>query len=51
MLEPKLKTTGQSSTKLGDCEVCKKHCSEVFLKWQIIDGVLTYTFGHEECLK
>ena len=61
----KIYSTGESSNKYGVCEVCKKHCSEVFSiteerkykfehNQEIYEG---YTFadcqnyfGHKDCL-
>ena len=53
----RLSSMGDSSAKYGNCEVCKKHCGEVFL--QSVDRRSAYrdgwagiaqTFGHRECL-
>jgi hypothetical protein len=38
-----IKSTGHSSSRFGNCEVCGLHCSDVFIQ----GGV----FGHEDCLK
>lgn len=57
----RLKSTGHNSEKYGNCEVCNKHCSEVFLqveeKAYIIDNEICFTehgckslVGHKECL-
>jgi len=54
-----LKSTGESSSRYGVCEVCKNNCTEVFYqveeqeyqnnKWTRYD--CHDLFGHEECLK
>lgn len=41
-----IKSTGESSTKYGPCEVCGDHASEVWLR-KIKSN---YVFGHEQCL-
>lgn len=41
-----IKNTGESSSKLGNCEICEKHVSEV---WMRRIGAY-YIFGHRECL-
>lgn len=59
----KLTSTEQSSAQYGNCEVCGKHCSEVFIQLEerhyFIDNIQhegwtknkTYDyFGHKECL-
>lgn len=61
-----LKSTGASSAKYGNCEVCDKHASEVFYQTEertyelptfpanysgwTGHGCFSY-YGHEECLK
>ena len=62
----RLKSTGESSSKFGPCEVCNRHASEVFLQTEMLgfDNPLnpigpSYTyyqarhgaFGHKECLQ
>jgi hypothetical protein len=42
-----ISSTKGSSEKYGNCEVCGKHCAEVF-KVKVKNNLL---FGHEECLK
>lgn len=57
----RIKSTGHSSTRLGPCEVCDVHASEVFLQVEGLtfdnDGELAVThyectdlFGHRNCL-
>jgi hypothetical protein len=58
----RLKNTGSSSQRLGKCEVCDQHASEVFLQvesrgFEIEPGFDRYTeagcdslFGHRDCL-
>lgn len=54
----KLTSTGQSSQKYGNCEVCEKHVSEVFYQVESVEyepGRFTYYecknyFGHKVCL-
>ncbi len=54
-------TTGHSSARLGVCEVCGEHATEVFFQVEGMtfdnDGVIAVThyectnlFGHRECL-
>lgn len=59
-----LKSTEHSSTKYGPCEVCNKHCSEVYHQWCEVAywsqtrQKISFTyyrapkglFGHLECL-
>lgn len=54
----RLTTTRYSSRRYGDCEVCGKYCTEVYLQveerkyeggWTRLD--CTDHFGHEKCLK
>lgn len=57
----RLKSTGASSDKYGLCEICNKHCSEVFgqteVKGFIFESkVEKYAeggriYGHLDCLK
>lgn len=44
-----LKSTNASSTKYGDCEICHKHCSEVWHAW--FDNQIFDSFGHKDCLE
>jgi len=46
----KLKSTGFGSDKYGACEICKKHCSEVWLLSDIGSHHGGGIFGHKECL-
>lgn len=60
----RLKSTGKSSSHYGPCEVCQKHCSEVFLQTEsrpclkLNSWFMGWTyhraraqvFGHKECL-
>ncbi len=53
-----LVSTGGSSHKYGVCEVCKKHCAEVFYQIERVPYSGGYTkqgctnlFGHQECLQ
>lgn len=60
----RIKSTGLSSARFGPCEVCKKHCSEVFHQVEQKEfvsvekpGEISLThyecwdyFGHEQCL-
>jgi hypothetical protein len=59
----RLTNTGYSSTRYGNCEVCAKHASEVFVQaemrdYQRHDGTTSttyancrpHTFGHRDCL-
>jgi hypothetical protein len=43
-----LKSTGHGSTRFGNCEVCGRHCAEVFVQGK---DRTEYTFGHDKCLK
>lgn len=60
----RLSSTGYSSARLGPCEICGKHASEVFIqaeqkRYRRHDGTLSWTyadcidscFGHKECLE
>lgn len=54
----KIKSTGKSSTRLGNCEVCKGHCSEVFMQTEralkgdrhVANNLTHMLFGHDACL-
>lgn len=57
----RLSSTGHSSERYGPCEICKLHCSEVFIQAEartfMSDGKPAWThhecttlFGHEACL-
>jgi len=55
----RIRTTEDSSHRYGNCEICGKHCAEVFIQSSIkvceIDGKKfaahdSNSFGHEECL-
>ena len=53
-----INSTGGSSAKYGNCEVCGKHASEVFLQIEERKYSEGYThfkcnsyFGHRECLE
>lgn len=60
----RMRSTGTSSATLGPCEVCKLHCSEVFIFTEMRGfnnpetGMMGYTyhgaqsqiFGHRECV-
>lgn len=57
----RIKSTENSSTKFGPCEICGKACSEVFYQVEgktfDLDGQIAITyhecknlFGHEACL-
>ncbi len=57
----RIKSTGHSSARLGGCEVCGEHVTEVFLQVEGLtfdnDGELAITyadcrdlFGHRGCL-
>jgi hypothetical protein len=63
MYNYKLISTGDSSAKYGNCEVCGKHCTEIFQQIETQDyidennkvsqthyGCNSY-FGHKECLE
>lgn len=59
MLVYRMKSTRSSSDRLGPCEVCDKHCSEVHiqtpLKWGADPEPFLYhagpsRFGHKGCL-
>lgn len=41
----RLKSTGAGSDRFGVCEVCGRHCSEVFLQHKTEEG--TYDARHE----
>lgn len=45
----RLKSTGHSSLRLGPCEICGQHVSEVFMR--LTEDGLDYVFGHEQCLR
>ena len=56
----KLSATNSSSAKLGNCEVCNKQVSDVYLQTKYKNFVyedqerqshVSDTFGHENCLK
>lgn len=60
----RLKSTGHSSERYGNCETCGQHCSEVFMQTETRGyrypdtALMSYTyhntngalFGHRECL-
>lgn len=57
MKKYRLKNTGYSSKRYGNCEVCNKHVSEVF--YQVEEKQYKYgwtqsdcnnLYGHKECL-
>lgn len=61
MYKYKITSTGESSQKYGNCEICGKHATEVFSQSEerkyIFEGEEHWThhkcnsyFGHEECL-
>jgi hypothetical protein len=61
MVRHRIKSTAANSSKLGACEVCGKHATEVFIQSEersfLDDGVVAWTrqgtqtlFGHRECL-
>lgn len=57
MYQYKMKSTGHSSNKYGNCEVCDKHATEVFYqteKRKCSGGWTRYMcrdlYGHKECL-
>ena len=52
-------STGDSSNRYGNCEICGKHCSEVFMQYPIEKKVIRgkeifirgkTIFGHKDCL-
>lgn len=55
----RLKSTGFSSQRYGNCECCDKPASEVFIQAEMratesdsytYHGCNSHTFGHRECL-
>ena len=58
----RIKSTENNSSKFGDCEICKKSCSEIFIQSETrcfkFEGKIhetysktnSHTFGHEICL-
>lgn len=44
----RLKSTGHSSQRLGPCQICAEHVSEVFMRRT--PDFRDYVFGHERCL-
>jgi hypothetical protein len=42
-------STGYSSARYGDCEICKKHVPEVWIGTH--DNGYTHVFGHEDCVR
>ena len=49
----RIKTTTYNSARYGPCEVCHKHCSEVFLQAHLktTGAYVSSAFGHRECLE
>lgn len=56
MLKFTIKSTGAGSDKYGTCEICRKHCAEVFQQrkeQEYRPGQFCYIsimFGHQDCL-
>lgn len=47
-LLPGGRSTGLSSERYGDCEVCEEHVSDVHI--MTTDGGVSHVFGHKKCL-
>lgn len=45
-----MRSTGHSSEKLGNCEVCHQPAAEVFVQHNLDVPGFDVAFGHQECL-